>query len=298
MAKTADKIEGLFGRAGPRARVGRGEEVELHLDTGEVLEATISSLRSPSADKHRITAHSKRWSRWAGTPDDVLAFVNKATARLAERSAEDPAVRIAIALSGNDEEHYFDVPTFGQELCSEDPGTPGARLRDIRGIEITLGPTEKDALKATASFSRSLPTPGVVLATEGADREVVRGLAGELAVPIAAGRPRIPALPGPAQMFVGGLGGIAYFLGLSSIDWSFMPDGWPGDILFALLYLSGFIGLIYALTGGLNALLPPLTLVPAGKKTQSQQWARRVLKLVGTLCLAAFPFVLQQIFGE
>ncbi len=46
-------------------------------------------------------------------------------------------------------------------------------------------------------------------------------------------------------MFLGGLGGLAYYLGFSGVNWNFLPG-----ILVALLYLSGFIGLIYALTGG------------------------------------------------
>ena len=114
---------------------------------------------------------------------------------------------------------------------------------------------------------------------------------------IAARRPRIPALPAPAQMFVFGLAGIAYGLGLASVDWSFMPDGVPGGILFALLYLTGFIALLYAVTAAMRFLLPPLTLTHKGAKTTSQQWGVRIAKVGGGLGAAAFPFVLEQIFG-
>lgn len=297
MAKTADQIQGLLSTSGRRVRLARDEPVELHLDTGEVVDATIASLRSRSAAADRITARSKTWTRWAGTPDDLMAFVSKAYAEIAERSSETPPVSIRVGLSGNDEERYFDLATFEREMRSAESGAPGARLRDIQAIDIAIGPTHRGAFKAHATFSRGLPTPGVLLSLEGADRAVVSGLKEELAPLIDRGRPRIPALPGPVQMFVGGLAGFAYFVGLTSVNWDFMPDGWIGTILFVLLYLSGFIALIYAVTAGLRSLLPPLTLAQAGQKTPSQQWAPRIAKVGGALGLAAFPFLLERIFG-
>jgi hypothetical protein len=59
MPKTTDQIQGLFGTTGQRLRLSREQEVEFHLDTGEVVEGTVSSLRSVGADKGRITAGFK-----------------------------------------------------------------------------------------------------------------------------------------------------------------------------------------------------------------------------------------------
>lgn len=297
MAKTPEQLQDLFGTAEQRVRLAREDLVELHLDTGEVVDATIASLRSRSAAATRIAARTKTWTRWSGTPDDLMAFVYKAYSEIAERSSESPAVNIRVALGGNDEERYFDIATFENEMRSTEPGMPGARLREIQTIDISIGPTEDAALKAHATFSRTLPAAGVVLALEGADRAVVGGLKDELALMIGTGRPRIPALPGPAQMLIGGLAGIAYYIAFASVNWDFLPDGLSG-VLLALLYLVGFIALVYALTAGMKSLLPPLTIVHAGQKTQWQQWGPRLGKVCGALVLAVFPFVLEQIVGK
>jgi hypothetical protein len=160
-----------------------------------------------------------------------------------------------------------------------------------------VGPTQHGCYKATTSFSSALPAPGVVLAMEGVDRTLVGGLKDELARLIDVGRPRMPALNGPAQMFLGGLLGIGYVYGLGSINWDFLPHGWIGDVLFALLYLAGFIGLVYAFAAGIKLFLPPLTITGAGERTQPQQWAKRVSKVVGAVAAALLPFMLEKVLG-
>jgi len=294
--RATEQLAGLIATPQQKLKLVRGKQIEIHLDTGELVDATVTSLRSRSDSATRITARARTWSRWTGTTEDILAFVNKATAEIADRAREKPEVSITIGLSANEEDRYFDVPTFENEMLSGETGAPGARLRDIQWIDIAIGPTQNDALKVNAIFSRNLH--GVVLALEGTDRTVVTGLREELARMIDARRPRIPALPGPAQMLVFGLAGFAYFTGLSSVNWDFMPDGWIGTMIFALLYLSGFIALIYGLAKGIRSLLPPLTLSHSGQKSYSQQWGLRVGKAVGALGLAAVPFVLEQIFGK
>jgi hypothetical protein len=270
----------------------------LHLDTGEVVEATVSSMRSQSTNRSKIAARSRTWTRWTGTPDDIVAFSKAATAQVSERSSEAPPTRIGITLNDNDEERYFDISTFEREMRSADPGTPGARVREIQQIDIDIGPTQKGALKVNARFGRALPTTGVLLSLEGTDRAVVSGLKDELAPLIDAGRPRMPALPGPVQMFVFGIVGIAYAFGFYSLNWSFLPAGLVGNLLWALLYLLGFIAVLYAGTAGMALLLPPLTLVRKGEKTRSQQWKPRVVKVCGAVAAALLPFVLELIFGS
>jgi hypothetical protein len=287
----------LGGTARARTRLGRGEAVELHLDTGEVVDATVTALLPRAADKERISVRSKLWSRWAGTTDDLSALVEKATTEIAKRSSDAPALAIVVLLGDNDEERYFDLATFQREMRSTEAGAPGARLREIQAMEITVGPAAPDGLKVTAGFSRTLTASGVKLSVEGRDRAIVTGLTDELARSISAGRPRVPALAGPAQMFVGGIAGALYFIGLGSIDWGFLPDGWVGDSLFLLLYLSGFIAMLYALTAGMRLALPAFTLRRPGESKPSHQWMRRLMTVAGALALAAFPFVLQQVFG-
>ncbi len=271
-----------------------GERVSLRLESGEVVEATISREGKDSTLPARITAKAKVWKRWAGTPDDLIGFLEKATAEIEARSAERPKVNIEVDLDGHDEERYVDGAVFEREVCSTDPGTPGGRLREIQTVTLTIGPTRQGSLLATAIFSRS----GTALALEGSDRAIVSGLKEELSPIIEAGRPRVPALPAAGEMFVGGIAGIAYVLGLSRIDWSFMPSGILGSALFGVIYLVGFIALIYAMTTGMKSLLPALTLVRSGQRTPSQQLARRVGGVVGPLALAAVPFALEQIFAK
>jgi hypothetical protein len=295
VATTTERIQDLLNRPGGRPSLATGERVELRLDSGEVIGATIAMPGTRSDGATRIAARSKSWTRWAGTPDDLLTFLKKASAEIAKRSAETPTVSICVYLSGADEERYFEIEAFESEILSTDSGTPGARLRDIQAIEITIGPTRKGDFKVNATFKRI--APGVVLSLEGADRPVVSGLKDELAPTIDSGRPRIPALPGPAEMLVGGLAGFAYFLGFTRVNWDFMPGGAIGQILLVLLYLSGFIALIYSLTAGLRSLLPPFALARKGEKTPSQQWGLRVAKVGGPLALAVLPFVLERAFG-
>ncbi len=64
-----------------------------------------------------------------------------------------------------------------------------------------------------------------------------------------------------------------------------------------LLYLFGFIALIYGVGAGIKALLPPLTLVHPGQKTPVEEWKPRIVKVIGSLCAALLPFVLQRILG-
>ena len=293
MANAAEQVQELFGATRQRVRVGMGDEVQLHLDTGDVVEATIASLRSRSADGSKISSRSRTWSRWAGTTDDLLTFLERAIAEIERRSSEQPNVTIRLLLNGDDEERYFDVTTFEEEMRSADPGSPGGRLREINAIDMTVGPTQSGTLKANAVFSRA----GIALTVEGVDRPVVSGLTDELARLIAAGRPTVPSLPGPAQMFVGGVAGVAYGYGLASVDWGFMPDGFLGDALFMLLYLVGFIALLYAVVAGMRLLLPALTLVAPGTTPRSAQWGRRILQVSGAVGLAVLPFALEQIFG-
>jgi hypothetical protein len=298
VASTKEQIRGLLGSPSDRVRLARGKEVELQLDSGEVVDATLASLRSRTATESKISAKAKTWTRWSGTPDDLVAFLNQAATEIAQRSSDTPAVSVRIGLSGNDEERYFDASTFEGDLRSTASGAPGGRLKDIDVIELTVGPTRTGALKANAIFSRLPSSPGVVLALEGADRTVVSGLKEELAPLIEAGKPRVPALPGFATMFVGGLAGIAYGIGFWSINWDFMPNGWIGGLLVTLLYLVGFIGLIYAVIFGLRTMLPPLTITRAGTKTQVQQWSGRITKVSAALGAAVLPFILDRIFGK
>lgn len=297
MTNGADRLQGFFGSPQRRLRVARGESVEIRLDTGDVLEGTIDSVRRPTADRNRLSARSRTWSRWTGTSDDLCDFVKKATAEIARRSSEAPTVDVRVALGRHDEERYFDVATFEHEIRSAEAGAPGTRLREIQAIEMTLGSTTRGAMKASAYFGRAPTAAGVRLAVEGEDRTLVAGLTDDLARLIDTRRPRVPALPQPAEMFVGGLAGAAYFVGLASVDWDFMPNGWLGDVLFLILYIAGFIAVIYALTAGMRLVLPPLTLVPPGASTRSAQRVRRALQVAGAVLLAAFPFALEQFFG-
>ena len=296
MIKTKEQLQRVIMPA-ERFRLARGEHVEMYLDTGEVVDGTITALRSRSAVTTRMAARSKKWNRWSGTPEDLVQIVNRASTEIGKLSRETPPVSIRIELSDHDEERYSDVSTFEHDMRADQSGAPGARLRDIDAIELSMGPTQRGSLKAKATFSRSLTAPGVELALEGEDRTVVRGLKEELAPIIEAGRPRVPALPVPVHMLVGGLAGFAYSAGIRSVNWDFMPNGWVGDLLFTLLYLSGLIALIYGVSAGMKSLVPQLTLVHPGQKTHVQEWKPRIVKVIGSLSLASLPFILQRFLG-
>lgn len=292
MAGTKETIQELFGPAAPGPQLPEGDRVTLRFDDGKVAEATVVSLPGRAA-ADRVAAKSKTWTRWAGSPDGIIALTKKIAGEISARSSERPPMDIRLALKGNDEERYADVDAFERDIQSQESGSPGARLREVQAIYIGVGPSGADALKATVVFGGA----GVELGLEGADRTVVSGLKEEIASAIDAGRPRIPALPGPVHMFVGGLIGFAYAYGLSQVDWGFLPDGVLGVALFALLYLCGFIAAIYALIGGMRAALPGLTLARDGEASPRRQMGLRAMKISGPVCLAVLPFVLQKLFG-
>ena len=296
MAKAMNQLQDLIAPASQRARLARGEEVEVHLDTGDILDATITSLRSRSVGGGKITARSQAWSRWRGTADDLLTLINNAVAYIAKRSGEAPSINIRLSFGKTDEERFFDSQTFEEEIRSGESGSPRMRLRELKGIDITIGPTNTGSLKANAVFNSESPAPAASLAVEGSDRAVVADLKEELARLIDRGRPRVPALNGPGQMLVGGILGAGYFIGMSSVRWDFL-SGWIGDVVFLLIFLCGYIALVYALVGGMKLLLPPLQLTAPGSPTPSQKWTPRIARLVGALGLAAVPFFLEKIFG-
>jgi hypothetical protein len=290
----AGRLQELINKPERSLALSSGDRVALHLNDGEVVEAIISPPGAEPGEVKRTTAKSRSWTRWAGTPDDLTAFVDKAVAEIGARSAEPPAVSIRLGLTGGDEERYLDKAAFEEDIRSVAPGTPGARLRDIYGVSIVVGsPAGDGSLTAKAVFSQD----GTTLELEGADRTVVGGLKGELSPIIAQGRPRVPTPPPPLKMFVDGLFGLAYFLALSRMDWNFLPEGILGNALGGVIFLVGFIALVYALVFGMRSVLPPLTLGRPGQQSPSRSWAQRVGKLAGALALAAFPFALERVFG-
>lgn len=293
MAKAVDQVQELLGTTPRRLLLKRGEHVEVHLDTGEVLDATIASVRGRTAAARTISAQAKTWSRWRGTPDDLIGIAQRAATEITSRTSEEPPVSIRISFSGDNEERYSDIPTFEHEIRSREPGAPGGRLREIQQIHIGVGPTNNGALKSHAIFTRG--TPAGLLAMEGDDRAVVSGVKDELATWIDAGRRRVPALPSPVLFLLYGLLGAAYAFAFFSVDWGFLP-GVLQPIIAVVLYLGGFLALLYAIGAALTSLLPPLELRLPGEKTRSENWMPRIAKVGGALALTVLPFVLGRIF--
>jgi hypothetical protein len=293
-----DQAEHLGGETTSRTRLARDEDVEIRLDTGEVITGTVTSMRAAeSRSTSSLTVRTRSWSRWAGTPADLVGFVGEASSQIKRRSGEEPAIQIQVGFGDADEERYFDAEAFSRDVTSTETGTPGARLDEVDHIEITVGPSTEASLKAHAVFSSSGIRPGASLSLEGADRTVVAGLSDELARRLERTRPRVPALPGPVQMLLGGLLGAGYAIAAFSVGTGFLPDGWAGDVLFMLLYLAGFIGLLYGYSAGVTSLLPLLQLRRPGEATSSDRWVKRAVRVAGALGLAAFPFLLERFFG-
>lgn len=290
------EVQRVLNISDAKLRIVRGDRVEFHLDSGDVIDGTLDSLRSPSSATRRITSRTKTWSRWAGTTDDLVTFLNVAKARIADRSSEDPRVSVRILLSGDEEEQYYDLDVFDHEIHSQQSGDPGSKLKDIQVIVFEIGPTMSEALKVGATLSRVPSAPAVSLSLEGADRTLVNGLMEEFRPLIDARRPRIPALPTLVQMVLFGVAGFAYFSGFSRANWDFLPGGWVGTAVVLLAYLVGFIGVVYALTAGLKWLFPPVALTHPGQTPTAQQWRQRTARVVGPLALAILPWVLQRTF--
>lgn len=129
MSNAADQVQSLAGRSTQPTRLMRGEDVELRLDTGEVVDGTITALRSRSTPGGKIAARSKAWSRWSGTPDHLVALAEKAIAEISGRSGDVPSVTVRIVFDNDDEERYFDIASFGNDIRSTASGTPGSRSR-------------------------------------------------------------------------------------------------------------------------------------------------------------------------
>ena len=114
MANAIGTLGDLVRRPPAPRKLARGENVELHLDTGDVIHATVTSLRSRSASTDKVTARARTWSRWKGTPSDLIGLVRRASQEIAQRSSESPAVNIRVSFSDSsdaDEERYFDAGT-------------------------------------------------------------------------------------------------------------------------------------------------------------------------------------------
>ena len=99
-------------------------------------------------------------------------------------------------------------------------------------------------------------------------------------------------------MLIGGVVGLGYFVAFDSVNWDFLPEGVFGALLVSLMYLIGFIGLIYAMTASLRTGLPQLRLTQTGEKTPREVWRPRLVKGAGALALALLPFVLEQLFSK
>jgi hypothetical protein len=126
----------------------------------------------------------------------------------------------------------------------------------------------------------------------------VSGLKDELAPLIEVAKPRVPTLPGFAQMLLGGVLGFGYGFALYSVDWTSLPGGWIRDVVFVLVYLMGFICLLYAYGAVIALLLPPFQLGRRGEKTAAQKWMRRLGSIGGAVGLAVLPFLLDRVFGS
>jgi hypothetical protein len=264
-----------------------------------VLQGTLDHVAPAEGDTTHVTIRSKTWSRWRGTPDDLLRIVEVAREEISKRTQQSPSVSIQVAIGGKgDREQYFDVESFRRDIQAQDAGSPGGRLAQIQQLQISVGGSGQGGYLVNVGLSRGLPAPGIALTAEGADRTVVGGLREVLSQVIETGKPRIPALNGPAAMLFGGVVGLLYYLGMASVEWDFLPNGVFGYILFGLLYLSGFIAVLYAYTAIQSLLMPPIVLTHPGQQTEPQKWLPKIKKIAGALALAVLPFLLEQFFSK
>jgi hypothetical protein len=168
---TTEQVRDLLTvqRPTPAGRA-RSEHVELRLTTGEVLEGTLDHGAAVEADTAHVTIRSKTWSRWRGTPDDLLRIVEVAREQIAKLTQQTPTVSIQVEVGGKgDREQYFDVESFRRDIQARDAGSPGGRLGQIQQLQITVGGSGGGGYLVTVVVSRALPAPGISLTAEGAD---------------------------------------------------------------------------------------------------------------------------------
>lgn len=276
--------------------VSVGSELEVELDSGTVVRAQVLKVSTrPPSDEESVRRTS--WSRWVGTPEDLIRVVEGAAGALRQRSGDEPHAHVTLLFGKeNAEEHYSEIEKFKTDFKAF--SQPGAywNVKDLRAIRVELGPAGAGKLSISLDFQ--WVSPAVILEVKSNDRVVTSGLQDSIRRDIAPGKRRIPSLNQFALFAIGGLLGIAYGVFISSLDFSFLPDNRLGDIIFALLYLSGFLGLIYTFMGAVKLGLPPMSLVKtASDVSKVRQWTPMVLKsFVLPLVLALIPLIVKSVF--
>lgn len=179
------------------------DHVLVQLDTGDIVEASVVSIRREERRTGRVSKRKKSWSRWAGKPEHVVDIARTVVAEIQRKTGEAPAITIGVQFKQDeDEEYYFDLDSFDNDLRAAEQGSRSISLGHITQIGMTFGPTTSGQM--TANLLLSGQAPAVRMEIEGTDKVDVIGIRDHVATVIAPGRRRPPAPNMLAYYIIGG----------------------------------------------------------------------------------------------
>jgi hypothetical protein len=275
-----------------------GSTIEVELATGECVIAGVNEIRRRNPVSAE-TVRRRSWSRWSARLERVPELVDRIVEILRTQTQEEPQVHITLLLTKDEaEEHYSDVEAFRRDLASFSASGVPWRIRDIRAMTFEFGPTYAQRLAASVVFTWD-QAPAVRLEVRGGDRVVVTGLHDRIASEFSVGSKRIPAPNMLTVMIVGGILGFGYFWLVDSLDFSFLPANWIGNILSFVIFFAGYLGMIFGTINLLKISLPSVDLKSDddGDRSWIRKWGPKLAtRIILPLMLGLAPVVFQQIF--
>ena len=229
------------------------------------------------------------WSRWKGTPHDLVRVADKAVALVRDRSAgAQPLLLANVDLGKGEEETYSSTEELERALRELGPAR-------VDAVNIGVRDSAQAKLGLEINFKKS--RPAAQLRVRGSDRVEVEGVNAELAKVIAAGR-QWP--PGPNTVFgfvIGGLLGLGLSTVMTNLNWSWLPDNIVGQVIAALVFFAAYGFLLLGFILGIPWFLPWFELVNPGQQTLLQQAKTKVIAGVGVAAGAIITAIVTNIFS-
>jgi hypothetical protein len=279
--------------------VGKGDIVVFEMDTGGSIHGTVVSVRPQHGGTGKISRLSRRWSRWAGSTEDLIAIAQTAQDWVERKSGENPAVEIQVGVAGEGahEERYYALQVFAEDLRSFASGTGEIGLGDITYVVMQFGPTVNGRMLLGLGFGQGSPSVGIDI--EGTDRADLSGVLAEVARVVDRGRRRIPPPNQTVEFLLGGLLGGGYFYAAVNLDAAgFLPDNAVGDIIWLILFLIGFLGAVRGLKMLLHLMLRPLRIAAPGQTGFIENWKPKLAAAAGSIAVGLVPFLVERLFGD
>jgi hypothetical protein len=271
-----------------------GDKLSLRLATGEMIVATVQQLDVGHERPDVLMTTQSKWPRWSGSQADIIDLIANIRSLVAQSASTDASVEISVEKKDGEKFIYSNQEALQRDFSTLVHSKDYLRLRSINSIQANVGPVGE--MQLSANFVLQSREPGAVLVVSGADKVVAEGLKANISRVIAEGKPRLPAPNFIVMYLIGAAFGWLYAAAFYNINFSFLPEGWPGNLILGVFYILGYGGIFYLLFIVPRSLFPPLRLVKVGTKTTAQVWLPRLYTATGAIAAAALPFLIANIF--